>query len=121
MITSWDYRHFREINVIDGDTIEATIDLGFNITVKETFRLYGINCPEKRGVTKQAGLDAKAWTERAIQNLEHIETVKVTKSGRGKFGRYLARIWCSTADNRLTYCLNDELIRQGLAKKFMVK
>ena len=75
--------------VIDGDTIDVTLDLGFNVFLKkQRCRLAGIDTPESRTrdlAEKKLGLEAKArLTERCGERL------KIKSLGRGKFGRILA-------------------------------
>ena len=63
------------IRVIDGDTVELIIDLGFDTSRHERFRLYGIDAPE---VNTAAGKEAKAWLWEALQPLEaiYVETLQ---------------------------------------------
>ena len=75
--------------VVDGDTIDVTLDLGFNVFLKkQRCRLAGIDTPESRTrdlAEKKLGLQAKArLTELCGENL------KIKSLGRGKFGRILA-------------------------------
>ena len=78
------------IRVIDGDTVEAEIDLGFHTFRKETLRLYGINTPELRSKDteeKRKAYNAKARLAELSQGDLIIRTIKDKK---GKYGRYLA-------------------------------
>jgi len=56
-------RKCRILKVIDGDTLEVEIDLGFNMRMTERVRLLGINCPEMKGTTKAAGEAAHYFVE----------------------------------------------------------
>jgi micrococcal nuclease len=81
------------IRVVDGDTVELMIDLGFDTSRKERFRLYGIDAPEIR--TKE-GKAAKAWLSEALQPLEpiYVQTIQLeTKAKRDKYGRFLAVLY----------------------------
>lgn len=103
--------------VIDGDTIDLSIDLGFNIHHKTRVRLYGVDTPESRTVNKaekEAGLKAKdfakEWSEKYPSVI--IETVK--DKGE-KYGRILANVF---SDESKQVCLNKELIASGFAKAY---
>ena len=104
------------LKVTDGDTIEAVVDLGFKITIREKFRLYGVNTPESRTRDKEEkkkGLAAKEFVKKRIMDRE--VTIETTK--KGKFGRYLAKVYYSNA-MRENICLNDQLILEGHAKEY---
>ena len=87
------YKYKAFVNrVIDGDTIDVTIDLGFKVFRKERLRLYGIDTPETRTRDKKekvAGLKAKKWLKDAIEK-RHIYVIT---HKQGKFGRYLVEIY----------------------------
>lgn len=103
--------------IVDGDTIDITIDLGFKITTHQRIRLAGINTPETYNVKKDSeeykkGYAAKQFVEQRISanNFEiQVETGKDT----GKYGRYIGTI--KLADNETP--LNDELVEKGFAVK----
>jgi micrococcal nuclease len=86
------------IRVVDGDTVELMIDLGFDTSRKERFRLYGIDAPELRF---EGGKAAKAWLWEALQPLEaiYVQTIQLaTKAKRDKYGRYLAVLYKSESE-----------------------
>jgi len=102
------YRAFVD-SVYDGDTITATVDLGFNVSVKkEKFRLYRINAPEVRGEEREAGLISRDWLRERILGKEIILVTK--KDKKGKYGRWLADVWIDDI------CVNDELVDKDLAE-----
>jgi micrococcal nuclease len=81
------------IRVVDGDTVDLVIDLGFDTSRHERFRLYGIDAPELR---TEAGKEAKAWLWEALQPLEaiYVQTIQLsTKAKRDKYGRFLAVLY----------------------------
>ena len=97
---------FKFLRVIDGDTVDGVIDLGFNVSLKERVRLYGINAPEtrlqrsikdtkERQAEKERGLKAKARLKEILTEAEkqpeglYIETFLDKK---GKYGRILGDI-----------------------------
>ena len=105
------------VNVIDGDTLDLLIDLGFNVHHSIRVRLDGVNTPESRTKDlreKELGLKSKAftydWTTR--HPMVFVQTVKDRKE---KFGRILARIY---SDENKTACLNDDLIDSGNARAY---
>ena len=83
--------------VIDGDTVDATIDLGFDTWKKTRIRFYGINTPESRTrdlEEKKRGLAAK---DRLIEILKSNNNKFVLKShGVGKYGRCLGELYVET-------------------------
>jgi len=108
--------HYRSTlsRVVDGDTIDVILDLGFDISLKERVRLVGINTPESRTrdlEEKARGLAAKdfvcEWLLKEAGNSPIIET---SKDKTGKFGRILGRVF-----NDEGHCLNDILIAEGHA------
>lgn len=107
------YRAFVN-EVIDGDTIDVTIDLGFSTFKKTRLRLYGINCPESKSKNlkeKKAGIKAKLFVEHIIKN----KYVCLNIIKQEKFGRYLAIV--KYAKNSML-TLNDILVTSGFAKKY---
>ena len=83
--------------VVDGDTVDLFVDLGFNITIKERFRLEGINAPESRTrdlEEKEAGIRATNALIHCLQKAEHLK-VRTQKDAKGKFGRWIGTIYRS--------------------------
>tara|TARA_R110000824_G_scaffold55210_7_gene152219 strand:- start:3377 stop:3793 length:417 start_codon:yes stop_codon:yes gene_type:complete len=85
------------IKIIDGDTVDCDIDLGFKVILaKQRIRLYGIDTPESRTrdkVEKKYGLLAKKYLIDFIEAENYQITLETAKgSGRGKFGRILGKI-----------------------------
>jgi len=110
------------IRVVDGDTVDCDIDLGFDSWLhKQRIRLFGIDAPETRTkdlVEKQAGLACKKWLETEIMQgqIQGQITLLSEEYDRGKFGRILGSILVTvdgTARN-----LNDEMLKYGLAKPY---
>ena len=102
--------------VIDGDTIDVTLDLGFDISYRGRIRFQGINAPESRTrdpVEKQAGLAAKRYVEDWINGHEQRVIIQTSLDDRGKFGRILGRILNDEGE-----CLNDELVSLGHATPY---
>jgi len=109
-------------NVVDGDTMDFEIDLGFGIRYEGRLRLYGVNTPEVRGPEKERGLIVKEYVR---DLLEGHEVVLQTVKWKGKYGRYIAKVMfeerISTGDSgtipvtTLTN-LSDHLVHKGMAK-----
>ena len=104
--------------VVDGDTIDALIDVGFDIWVKKRIRYKGIDAWESRTRNleeKAKGLEAKA------RNKELLETVsskpgyfRLKSYGVGKYGRVLGEIFIQDINGE-QICINDQLITEGHA------
>ncbi len=81
--------------VVDGDTIDVVLDLGFDILYKSRVRLYGIDTPESRTRDKDEkarGKMAGAFLEEAIEDGEKVIIQTKLKDSRGKFGRILGDV-----------------------------
>tara|TARA_R100000742_G_C4274846_1_gene95010 strand:+ start:646 stop:1065 length:420 start_codon:yes stop_codon:yes gene_type:complete len=82
--------------VVDGDTVDAVIDCGFNTFKKERIRLYGINTPECRTRDKEEkakGLAAKARLKELIKEGKNEFKIKTSIDKKGKFGRLLGELF----------------------------
>ena len=107
-------------NIVDGDTVDVSIDLGFSIRFDTRVRLYGINAYETRtrnSEEKQKGLLAKQVLTDWLTKAESIYCQFNRK--RGKFGRYLGRIYIleslESNINSKYVCVNDMLVQEGHA------
>ena len=104
--------------VVDGDTIDVTIDLGFDLSKKERVRVAGVDTPEKRTrdlEEKKLGKDATNWLkeklEGAISGDDDLVIRTELVGGVGKYGRLLG--WLYIGDGDLS--LNEEMIQEGYA------
>jgi micrococcal nuclease len=84
------------IRVIDGDTAELDVDLGFRIHFRLTARFTGYNSPEVTGPQKAAGLAAKDELIRLLT--DHSIVIKTDKLFSQSFERYVATVYVGTAD-----------------------
>ena len=108
-----------EINrVVDGDTIDVTIDLGFDLYKKERVRVAGVDTPEKRTRDldeKELGIDATNWIKDKLDGAitGHDDLIIRTElvGGVGKYGRLLG--WLYIGDAELS--LNEQMITEGYA------
>ena len=109
------------VRVIDGDTVDGMIDLGFSVHRKIRIRLYGINTPESRTKDleeKERGLKAK---DRLVEILEANNNEVLLKShGLGKFGRCLGELFCFNrtesewdTEGFIKKSINNQLIEEG--------
>ena len=102
--------------IVDGDTIDVTLDLGFDISYRGRVRFHGINSPESRtrdAVEKEAGLAAKRYVEDWCSALDQKVIIQTSLDDRGKFGRILGRILNEDGE-----CLNDEMVSLGHATPY---
>jgi len=111
-----------EINrVLDGDTIDVTIDLGFDLYKKERVRVAGVDTPEKRTrdeEEKALGYDATHWLEEKLQGAIAGDDDLVIRTelvgGVGKYGRLLGWLYIGDAE----VSLNEQMIAEGLAWEY---
>ena len=104
--------------VVDGDTIDVTIDLGFDLYKKERVRIAGIDTPEKRTrdlEEKALGIDATNWMKGTLEDTINGDNELIIrtelKCGVGKYGRLLG--WLYVGDEELS--LNEQMITEGYA------
>ena len=105
--------------VIDGDTIDVVLDLGFDILLKGRVRFHGMDAPESR--TKDAeekirGLESKVYVENWIEGHDGKIIIQTSLDERGKFGRILGKILCPDDE---CDCLNDDMIKYGYAEPYL--
>lgn len=109
------------LNVIDGDTVDLRIDLGFDIHHKIRVRLYGVNTPESRTSNKEEkalGLQAKQFTKDWLSSHKWV-FVNTIPDKNDKYGRILAKIYSSEDINDpSTACLNTDIIQSGFAREY---
>jgi micrococcal nuclease len=109
--------------VVDGDTVDADIDLGFNMVYKERIRLMGIDTPESRTRNKKEkalGLASKNRIKEILKGAGDIEGkrgkkavyLETSKEGKGKFGRILGNLWVNDE------CVNQKLIDENHARPY---
>lgn len=109
------------VNVLDGDTVDLMVDLGFKIHHKIRVRLYGVNAPESRTkdlVEKAMGLKSKSFTKDWLDNHKWV-FVNTIPDKNDKYGRILARIYSSDQiGDPKTACLNTDIIQAGYAREY---
>tara|TARA_R100001086_G_scaffold176698_2_gene97551 strand:+ start:302 stop:694 length:393 start_codon:yes stop_codon:yes gene_type:complete len=105
----YEYSVKEVVNVVDGDTIDIVIDLGFDLTKKERVRLAGIDAPESRtsnAEEKQFGLEAAEYLK---SRLDSSSNLKIKTEKDGKFGRMLGYLYDEKGS------LNEDMVARGYA------
>ena len=108
------------VKIIDGDTVDVDIDLGFGVWMKkQRIRLYGIDTPESRTrdlEEKKYGLAAKSYLTGMLDDEAGI-TLKTHKDAEGKFGRILGELWRNT--DYAEQSINEYMIEKHHAVRYM--
>jgi len=105
------YKAFVDL-VVDGDTVDVTLDLGFKTLRKERMRLYGVDTPESRTKNvqeKMHGIIVKQYVKEQLEG----KTVVLESVKQEKFGRYLANIYLPDGS-----CINKTLVEKGMAREY---
>jgi len=105
--------------VVDGDTIDVVLDLGFDVSLKARVRFFGIDAPETRtrdAEEKMRGLESKTYVEHWIDGHDNKVIIETRLDKRGKFGRVLGRILCP---DDACDCLNDDMLEYGYASEYL--
>ena len=117
----YNFRVTEITKVLDGDTIDVVIDLGFDLYKKERVRIAGVDTPEKRtrdAEEKALGLDATNWLkeklEGAIAGDDDLIIRTELVGGVGKYGRLLGWLYIGDA----TISLNEQMIGAGYAWEY---
>ena len=117
----YNFRVTEIIKVLDGDTIDVIIDLGFDLYKKERVRIAGVDTPEKRTrdlEEKALGIDATDWLkdqlDGAISGEDDLVIRTELDGGVGKYGRLLG--WLYIGDE--TESINERMIQQGYAWEY---
>lgn len=117
MINNLYHYKAKVIRVIDGDTIEVLIDLGFKSFLKDKLRLARIDAYETRlgqgrdELHKAKGLEAKQWLK---MYFEKHDNVYITTSKGGKYGRWIAEVYVEENDTLIN--INDLIVEKGYDK-----
>ena len=117
----YNFRVTKIVKVLDGDTIDVLIDLGFDLFKKERVRIAGVDTPEKRTrdlEEKALGIDATNWMKakltETIKGDEELTIRTELKGGVGKYGRLLG--WLYIGDDDVS--LNEQMITEGYAHSY---
>ena len=117
----YNFRVTKITKVLDGDTIDVTFDLGFDLYKKERVRVAGVDTPEKRTrdfEEKALGIDSNNWLKEklteTIQGDDELTIRTELKGGVGKYGRLLG--WLYVGES--TISLNEQMIEEGYAWEY---
>jgi micrococcal nuclease len=104
--------HVKKVTaVVDGDTIDVEIDLGFNVSFSQRVRLAGIDTPESRTKDlneKKLGLEAKDWLKSKLKDAEDIIIKTELPDSSEKYGRILGWLHIKGYDKSLNQMMIDE-------------
>ena len=115
----YNFRVTKIVKVLDGDTIDVLIDLGFDLYKKERVRIAGVDTPEKRTRDKEEkalGIDATNWLKKKLEDTIAGDGDELTirtelVGGTGKYGRLLGWLYI----NEDAVSLNEQMITEGYA------
>jgi len=115
------YRIRSIAKVVDGDTIDANIDLGFDISLNKRIRLAGIDTPESRTkdeYEKKLGLESKEWLKKHLEGAKDIIVKTELPDSTEKYGRIIGHLYVGDAEvsavNRKK-SVNNQMIEEGYA------
>ena len=118
----YNFRVTEIVKVLDGDTIDVLIDLGFDLFKKERVRIAGVDTPEKRTrdlEEKALGIDATNWLKKKLEDTIAGDGDELTirtelVGGTGKYGRLLGWLYI----NEDAVSLNEQMITEGYAWEY---
>ena len=117
----YNFRVTEITKVLDGDTIDVTIDLGFDLFKKERVRIAGVDTPEKRTRNleeKALGVDATNWLKEKLESTlagdDELTIRTELVGGVGKYGRLLG--WLYVGESNVS--LNEQMITEGYAHAY---
>jgi micrococcal nuclease len=108
------YRIKSITKVVDGDTIDANIDLGFDISLTKRIRLAGIDSPESRTTNlkeKALGLETKEWLKKTLEDAKDILIKTEKPDSTEKYGRIIGHLFINGQETSL----NNQMIDEGYA------
>ena len=103
------------ISVVNGNTVEAEIDLGFNVRIRQTIRLFGISTPDPQSKNEIERTSAARSRDCLVSILPSEFIVHTVMTRRGKSGRILGHIFVDHAG--VNVCINDLLVTEGYATR----
>jgi micrococcal nuclease len=111
------YRIKSVLKVVDGDTIDASIDLGFDISLEKRIRFAGIDTPESRTRNleeKALGLESKEWLKKALEGAKDIIIKTEKPDSTEKYGRIIGHLFINDQETSL----NNQMIAEGYALEY---
>jgi micrococcal nuclease len=114
----YEYRVKKILNVVDGDTIDVDIDLGFDISLSKRVRMAGIDTPESRTTDKAEkalGLEAKEYLKKNIKDAKEVVIKTELPDSSEKYGRILGWVYVDGSSKSV----NEMMIEDGYAWGYM--
>lgn len=117
-----DFEYCKIVNVYDGDTVDVLVDQGFDDSTVVRLRLKGINAPEVKGETREAGEAARDYLKALITKhtngtqellVRSYKMKRTVKQKKDKYGRYLAVLFSNGVN------LNETMVSAGHAVPYM--
>jgi micrococcal nuclease len=111
------YRIKQILKVVDGDTIDADIDLGFDISLSKRIRLAAVDTPESRTADaneKKYGLESKEWLKHKVENAKNILIKTELPDSTEKYGRIIGHLFINDQETSL----NNQMITEGYAWEY---
>ena len=102
------------VKVVDGDTVDLELDLGFHCTITERFRLEGIDTPERGQPGFYEATDHLDW----LLNWDGVERIYIRTNRQGSFRRWIGRIMTANSDGTSTD-VNAQMITDGYAVPYI--
>ena len=122
--TDFSYRINKITKIVDGDTIDVLLDMGFDIKYQSRVRLFGIDTPESRTRNKEEkvrGLISKEYLKQSLKKAKKL-TIKTHKgSETGKFGRILGEIFADGVNLNLKMCKEGYAVQYYGQNKSLVE
>jgi len=114
----YEYRVKKLVGVVDGDTIDVDIDLGFNVSYSQRVRLAGIDTPESRTkdkFEKTLGLEAKEYLKSKLKDAKDLVIKTELPDSSEKYGRILGWLFVDGSSKSI----NEQMIEDGYAWSYM--
>ena len=111
------YRIKSVLKVVDGDTIDASIDLGFDISLSKRIRLAGIDSPESRTTNlkeKALGLESKEWLKKTLEGAKDIIIKTEKPDSTEKYGRIIGHLYINGEETSI----NNQMVAEGYAWEY---
>lgn len=105
------------IRVIDGNTVDAIIDLGFNVTIRQRIKLYGANVQDIRSLDEAEKAQALASKNRLTELLGSEFICETILNKRGKAGRIMGNLYIVDSQGNKN-SVSEQLIQEGFAERF---
>ncbi len=118
------YRIKNILKVVDGDTIDAAIDLGFDISLEKRIRLAGVDTPESRTTDakeKALGLEVKEWLKKKLEGQKDIIVKTELPDSTEKYGRILGHLFIGDSEVSAVNkkkSINEQMITEGYAWEY---